>query len=83
MTDKNALRVLAEKAFRTERAEAFNEGFDFDETFVFDLPINFGLTETGILFYYNAYEVGPYALGSTEFVIPFAELGNLAKIKKR
>lgn len=83
VTDKNALRALAEKAFRTERAEAFNEGFEFDETFVFDLPINFGLTETGLLFHYNAYEVGPYALGSTEFVIPFSELGNLAKIKKR
>ncbi|MFN4079323.1 MAG: RsiV family protein [Saprospiraceae bacterium] len=82
VADQSALRNLAEKAFRKERADAFAEGFDFDETFVFDLPQNFGLTEQGILFYYNPYEIGPYAMGATEFVIPFEELGDLAKIKK-
>lgn len=83
IADQNALRELAEKAFRKERADAFAEGFEFDETFAFKLPQNFGLTEQGILFSYNSYEVGPYAIGATEFVIPFEELGSLAKIKKR
>lgn len=79
VTDKAALQTLAEKKFRTERADIFKEGFDFDETFKFALPANYGLTKDGIYFHYLHYEVGPYAIGNTTFTLPFAEIGAIAK----
>ncbi|MBK8879665.1 MAG: DUF3298 domain-containing protein [Haliscomenobacter sp.] len=77
VTDKAAMKQLLEAKFREARAEAFQEGFEFDDFFVFALPQNFGLTPTGIYCYYNAYEVGPYALGSTEIDVTMEELGAL------
>lgn len=82
VTDQAAVQALAEKKFRVEQAEAFNDGFAFDDTFPFALPANFGLTDKGIYFYYVAYEVAPYAMGATAFEIPFSELGDLYKLKK-
>ena len=87
VTDTTALKVVAEKKFREERADIFkptdgSEPFQFDDVFQFKLPDNYGLTEAGIYCHYLAYEVGPYAIGSSVFTIPFAELGALSKIKQ-
>lgn len=79
VTDQVALQALAEKKFRQERAEIFNDGFDFDSSFPFALPANYGLTPKGIYFHFLHYEVGPYAIGNTTFVLPFGELGALLK----
>lgn len=81
VTDKAAVQALAEKKVREERADVFKEGFDFDDTFNFVLPANYGLTEEGIFLYYEHYEIMPYALGATEVTLTFKELGALAKIK--
>ena len=81
VTDKAAVQALAEKKVRKERADVFKEGFDFDDTFNFVLPANYGLTEEGLFLYYEHYEIMPYALGATEVTLTFAELGALAKIK--
>lgn len=81
VTDKAALQALAEKKFRQVKAEAFEGGFEFDDTFPFALPQNYGLTEEGIYFRYLHYEVGPYAMGDAVFTIPFSELGGLYKLK--
>lgn len=85
VTDSLQLLILAEQIFRRERADIFepddegNPGFEFDETFPFKLPESYGLVEEGILLFYNHYEVAPYALGSTAFVITVNELGSLKK----
>lgn len=84
VTDIEALKKLAEKAFRATRSEIFDptdgsEAFNFDDVFRFALPANFGLTDKGIYFYYDPYEVTPYAFGTTDFVIPFEELGSIKK----
>jgi hypothetical protein len=80
ITDLNALKILAEKKFKTARdlppdADLTKEGFFWDEAF--DLPQNFELQEQAIYFWYNAYEAASYADGPTEFVISYAELGKL------
>lgn len=85
VSDLNALEAIAEKAFRAERQDLFNpedgsEPFDFDEVFPFALPQNFGLTANGLYCYYVPYEVGPYAIGGTQFTIPYNELGKLLKV---
>jgi len=85
VNDQSALQVLAEKVFRATRMDIFapadgSEPFEFDETFQFALPQNYGLVEGGIYCHYLAYEVGPYAIGNTQFVIPFESLGSNFKI---
>ncbi|MEZ4987182.1 MAG: DUF3298 domain-containing protein [Saprospiraceae bacterium] len=81
VTDKAQMLTLAEAAFRKTRPELFEGEYPhvFDEIFPFKLPESYGLVEKGIYFLYAHYEVGPYAIGSTEFVIPFEELGDLKK----
>ena len=79
VTDLTALQKIAEQKFRQEQAEAFQQGFEFDESFPFKLADNTGLLKDGIYFCYVPYEVGPYAMGYTQFVIPFDEIRQIMK----
>ncbi len=72
-----ALHALAEQKFREVQAESFGDGFDFTEGWPFKLADNIGLTNEGLFFCYVPYEVAPYAMGFTEFVIPFDSIDNL------
>lgn len=47
----------------------------------FKLSQNFAITEKGILFLYNHYDIAPYAAGRQSFEIPFTELKPYLKIK--
>ncbi len=40
---------------------------------------NFILSEETITFIYNPYEIAPYAMGSTELIIPFSDVENILK----
>lgn len=75
--NKSALLKIAEAAFRktveispTDNLE--EAGYFWGEDF--GLPQNMGLVQEGLKLYYNPYEIAPYALGPTEFVIPYADL---------
>lgn len=46
------------------------EGFTFEGDEPFGLPLNFAVTERGIVCHYNPYEVGPYVMGPTDFTVP-------------
>lgn len=86
VTNKTALKTLAEKKFRETRTDLFSptdgiESFEFDATMPFELAQNYGLVEDGIYLHYLVYEVGPYAIGSTQMTIPYEELGALAKLR--
>jgi hypothetical protein len=48
------------------------EGFFWDGSF--KLSENFAVEKEGLRFYYNAYEVAPYAVDPTDLVIPRSEL---------
>ena len=43
----------------------------------FHLPANIGYNEEGLVLLYNTYEVASYAMGITEFTIPFDEIESL------
>ena len=45
------------------------------------VPDNFLITDEGILFLYNRYDIAPYAMGDFQLNIPYAEIENLMKIK--
>lgn len=82
VTDQAAVKALAEKKIRVERADVFKEGFNFDDTFKFTLPAAYGLVADGIQLHYQHYEIMPYALGASIITLTFEELGALAKVGK-
>jgi hypothetical protein len=55
-------------------------GFEFDSG-RFVLPENFLILPDGIHFLYNAYEIGPYVLGETQFTLPANKVVPLMKRK--
>ena len=77
--DLEKLYEQAEGKFRETQREAFEDGFHFTESWPFTIAENVGLTTDGLFFCYVPYEVAPYAMGFTEFVIPYAQLEMIGK----
>jgi hypothetical protein len=75
--------ALAEARFREVRGIAEgttlkDAGFTFEnDTFV--LSENFALRDDGLAFYYNPYDVAPYAMGATEILLSPEEVRPLLK----
>ena len=72
---KEPLAKEGEKIFRKVRqlpdTASFQENaFEFPDD-KFELNQNYGFDEKGIIFYYNNYEIAPYAVGPTEVFIPY------------
>lgn len=80
---KDALTAIGEKVFRRERelsdTTSFSSNFFEFQDDKFALNDNFGFTPEGIVFYYNSYEVAPYAAGPTEVIIPYLEIKDWLK----
>ena len=78
---RSELEALAEAAFRERHelapdADLAEAGFSFEEG-RFALTENFAITAEGLVFYYNSYEVAPYAFGATEIELGWDELGGI------
>lgn len=76
------LKVVVENKFREVReidpkTPIADAGFFWGDPFT--LPESFALQEDGVYFYYNPYEAAAYALGATEFTIPYDDLKDLMK----
>ena len=72
------LREAGNKVFRQVRemsdtASFSQNAFEFPED-KFTLNKNYGFKIEGIVFFYNSYEIAPYAAGPTEVLIPYADL---------
>lgn len=81
-TDEEGLKRMVERKFREVREidpgiSIDDAGFFWGEAFA--LPENFALQEDGVYFYYNPYEAAAYALGATEFTIPYTDLKGLMR----
>ena len=70
---KKELNAIAEKKFIKEYG---NEGWDF-EPGKFTITENFLISPSGLIFTFNQYEIGPYAVGSPTFVIAYKEIAHL------
>lgn len=71
------LTDFAERQFREMKGVGSKESLE--ERFLFPggrfrLSDNMAVTEKGLLFYYNVYEIEGYAAGPTELLIPYTEL---------
>ncbi len=83
MIQRENLLELAEKKFRQIRNLGDNEdlaeaGFWFENN-KFGLNNNFAVTKDGIIFFFNSYEIGPYAMGTTEIFITTDELNSVTQ----
>lgn len=83
ISNPEALAQLAEEQFRAIRkiapGEGLNQaGFQFKDN-RFSLPKQIGLTEKGLVCYFNTYEVGPYAAGPTEIILPTRQLEKIIR----
>jgi hypothetical protein len=76
------LDVVAEEFFRRARGLPDDVGLDeagfwFDDGFA--VNDNFAITVEGLIFHYNPYEVAPYAMGSTEILLPWETVAPLLR----
>jgi len=81
VSDVAKFNRIAEKHFRntaelSPNADLDQSGYWFADN-KFACNNNFTITPSGITFLFNAYEIGPYAIGSTEFTVPMAEVKDL------
>lgn len=85
ITDQEALRTMLGEAFVEEKKEMVQNVtlqellLEPDEPLA--LPVNFCILPEGIRFMYNPYEVAPYAVGQTDILLSWKQLGPIAKIK--
>lgn len=83
--NKDEFAKFAEQKFRAKydlpESENINsKGFMFEDD-VFILPQNIIFTATGIILYYNIYEIAAYADGPKELFIPYSEADQYLAIK--
>jgi len=74
------LTNIAERIFRKQEGidsgQALDESYFFEDN-LFHLNTNFTLSQKGLLFLYNVYEIKPYAAGTTELLIPYEQIDSL------
>ncbi|HPM29674.1 MAG TPA: DUF3298 domain-containing protein [Chryseolinea sp.] len=80
---EGVLLKAGEEAFRNtlelpDSVTYSDEGYEFPND-VFQLNSNYGFTNEGIRFVFNAYEVAPYVLGAQDFVIPYDRIKDWIK----
>jgi len=79
---KAELTKVAESIFRKNEGISATEPLQKHYFFTngkFSLPKTFYVSDKGLVFFYNSYEIKSYAEGTTELVVPFSALSDIAK----
>jgi hypothetical protein len=76
---KPELTKIGEQIFRKNEKLSATQNLDnyFFDKGIFVLPENFKLSQKGITFLYNSYEIKPYSSGRTELFIPFEDIKHI------
>jgi len=77
------LHHIAQKHYKKLNALAPNQPLTNDGWFEdkFILAENFAITPRGLYFFYNQYEIKPYALGTTAFMLPYSKIRHIINPK--
>lgn len=83
VSDTTALLGVVEKEFRKQQelipqANLEERGY-FLRDGQFFLPANVGLSQRGMVFYYNPYEIAAYAVGPIEVTVPYEQLNGILR----
>jgi hypothetical protein len=76
------LQAIAERLFRKNEKLTPDQSLKnnyFFENDTFKLNNNFTITDEGLLFLYNPYEIKAFAFGITKLLIPYSELKDITK----
>jgi hypothetical protein len=76
----NNINSVKEKAGNHFKLDG-NDLEDFTFNNGFELPINIGYNEDGVILLYNTYEIAPYSKGITEINIPYNEISEYLNFK--
>ena len=76
---ETAFEALAQSLHAAWLKEMGVADAEFAQTWPFHETDNFALTDKGILLKYQNYELGPYAFGQPEFLLPKDKLAELVK----
>lgn len=81
----DSLTVVAERMFRAARGlptetDLEQAGYFFPEN-RFTLSRNMAVTDSGILLYYNPYEVAPYSFGPIELTLPIDSVEHFLRVR--
>jgi hypothetical protein len=71
VTEMIVKKIITDNGFENEE-DMINNGYFFSDNIVPNN--NFSITEDGITFMYNPYEIATYALGQTDVTLSFAQL---------
>lgn len=78
---RSQLAAVAEPVFRDQKK--FPDDAEYDERNYFfrdgqfSLNNNYALTEKGLLFHFNPYEIAPYSEGATRLLLPYGQIDSL------
>ena len=78
------LTRIAENEFRAERGitpgmTLHDAGYIFFKNDTFALTDNFWIGPQGVTFFYNAYDIAPYSMGTTELLLTYREIRELIR----
>ena len=83
VSDTTALLNLVEQTFRKQQELPPQTNLEERGYFLRDgrffLPANIGMNRTGLIFYYNPYEIAAYALGPIEVTVPYDQLDGILR----
>lgn len=83
VSDTTALLGTVEQAFRKQQALPPQTNLEEQGYFLRDgrffLPANIGMSRTGLVFYYNPYEIAAYAMGPIEITVPYEQLSGILR----
>ncbi|AUD04965.1 DUF3298 and DUF4163 domain-containing protein [Spirosoma pollinicola] len=81
VSDTTALLRVVEKAFRKQQDLQPQNNLEEKGYFLHDgrffLPANIGMSTSGLIFYYNPYEIAAYAVGPIQVTVPYAQLSGI------
>ena len=85
ISDTNAVRPALEKAYKILKGLKESDALGnlvYPEIKQLPMPANVGVAAEGIRFYYNVYEIAPYAVGDGDILLTWEQLGSLADRKR-
>jgi hypothetical protein len=79
--NKIAFEDIAKQHFKVATQITDDTGYgDYFFGDDFHLPANIGFNDEGVTLFYNVYEIASYAVGITEFTIPFTEINDYLNV---